>query len=61
MVDNIKEDGEGAVPVNAMGSSSSTTGTGGIDIYDPLMKKKKSLRDVVKRKSLEDIRNGTNK
>jgi hypothetical protein len=40
----------GAVPVNAMGSSSSTAGTGGVDTFDPLMKtKKKKLRDIIKR------------
>lgn len=49
----IREDGVvSSVPVNAMGSSSSTAGTGGVDTYDPLMKtpKKKKLRDIVKRK-----------
>ena len=40
---------ESAVPANAMGSSSSTAGTGGIDTYDPLLQrdKKKKLRDIV--------------
>lgn len=51
----IKEDGEGAsVPVNNMGTSSSTAGSGGIDTYDPLLKMrngKKKLRDVLKRKT----------
>lgn len=53
----IKEDGEGGVPANAMGSSSSTAGTGGIDTYDPLLQnKKKKLRNIITRKSLEDVR-----
>ena len=51
----IKEDGVGAVPANAMGGSSSTPATGGIDTFDPLVK---GLRNVVRRKSLRDIRNG---
>jgi hypothetical protein len=50
----LKEDGEAfssTTPENAMGSSSSTAGTGGIDTYDPLLKKnKKSLRQIVSRK-----------
>jgi hypothetical protein len=51
----IKEDmaavGVAGVPTNNMGTSSSTAGTGGIDTYDPLLlKKKKKLRDIVKRK-----------
>ena len=56
----IKEDGMGAVPANSMGASSSTAGTGGIDTYDPLLMKKK-LRNIVTRKSLEDIRNARKK
>jgi hypothetical protein len=28
---------ESAVPANAMGASSSSPGTGGIDLYDPLL------------------------
>ena len=58
----IKEDGEGgsASPFaggpNAMGGSSSTAGTGGIDTFDPLLKKKKKLRSMITRKTLEDIR-----
>jgi hypothetical protein len=59
---DIKEDGEGSVPANAMGTSSSTAGTGGIDTYDPLMQsKKKPLRNILKRKTLEDIKNGSSK
>ena len=50
----LKEDGEG--PANVMGTSSSTAGTGGIDTFDPLLKKPKNLRDMIKRKTLEDIR-----
>jgi hypothetical protein len=54
----VKEDGGmmsvgvAGVPTNAMGSSSSTAGTGGIDIIDPLMQKKnkKKLREIIKRK-----------
>ena len=57
----IKEDGEGAVPVNNMGSSSSTAGTGGVDTYDPLLKSGKKLRNIITRKSLEDIRNARKK
>ena len=57
-MDDIKEDGMvSAVPANAMGGSSSTAGTGGIDTYDPLLQKpKKKLRTIVTRKTLEDIR-----
>jgi hypothetical protein len=47
----LKEDmGATAVPVNNMGTSSSTAGTGGIDTYDPLLKRKKKLREIIKRK-----------
>jgi hypothetical protein len=47
-MDKLKEDGEAA---NAMGNSSSTAGTGGIDTFDPLLKKpKKKLRDILSRK-----------
>jgi len=45
----IKEDGIAAAPVNAMGASSSTAGTGGIDTFDPLLKKKK-LRSILSRR-----------
>ena len=43
---------ESAVPVNAMGGSSSTAGTGPIDTYDPLLGtgKGKKLRTILKRK-----------
>jgi hypothetical protein len=48
-MDKLKEDGEGAA--NAMGNSSSVAGTGGIDTFDPLLKKpKKKLRDILSRK-----------
>jgi hypothetical protein len=51
-MNTIKEDGTvSAVPANAMGTSSSVAGTGGIDTYDPLLKKpKKKLRDILRRK-----------
>jgi hypothetical protein len=56
----LKEDGEfvSNVPANAMGSSSSTSGTGGIDTYDPLLKLKKGkqLRSIIKRKPLSDLK-----
>jgi hypothetical protein len=44
--------GVGLAPVaaNHMGSSSSTAGTGGIDTFDPLLKR----RLVMKRKLLKD-------
>lgn len=55
---NIKEDMgvASAVPVNAMGTSSSVAGSGGIDTFDPLMKiiKRKSPVQTVKKK-LRDI------
>ena len=59
MTKEIKEDGglgpaafASTTPANAMGGSSSTAGTGGIDTYDPLMqKKKKPLRSILKRKA----------
>lgn len=48
-----------AIPANVMGTSSSTPGTGGIDTYDPLLKKKKNLRSIVlTRKTLQDLKNG---
>lgn len=43
----FKEEGEGSVPTNSMGTSSSTAGTGGIDTYDPLLK----IRKILKRKA----------
>jgi len=46
----IKEDGIAAAPVNAMGASSSTAGTGGIDTFDPLLLKKKKLRTILSRR-----------
>ena len=61
MAKEIQEDGAGAmvagtpsaVPVNSMGSSSSTAGTGGIDTFDPLLQKnKKKLRSIIKRRPL---------
>ena len=52
----IKEDGEGGVAPaaqNAMGGSSSTAGTGGVDIYDKFLKNnKKPLRNIIRRKSV---------
>lgn len=58
----LKEDGgavgtAGAASTNVMGTSSSTPGTGGIDTFDPLLRKK-PLRNILKRKTLEDIKNG---
>ena len=57
---SVKEDGSAAsvVPANAMGGSSSTAGTGGIDTYDPLLKmnKSKKLRDIITRKALSDLK-----
>lgn len=57
---NINEDMTSAVPANAMGTSSSTAGSGGVDTYDPLLKlrdgKKKKLRDILKRKTLEGMK-----
>ena len=58
MVNTVKEDGSAAfagAATNAMGSSSSTPGTGAIDTIDPLLKKKK-LRSIVTRKNLSDIK-----
>jgi hypothetical protein len=61
MKNKIKEDGAmsaaGPVATNAMGNSSSTAGTGGVDTFDPLMQKKK-LRNIVKRKPLAGLKNG---
>ena len=56
MDNKLQEDATAAsaVPANAMGTSSSTAGTGGIDTYDPLMQtKKKKLRDIIARKPLD--------
>lgn len=43
---------ESAVPANAMGGSSSTAGTGGIDTYDPLLIKKPEKRKTILNKTL---------
>lgn len=51
-IKRIIKETESSVPVNAMGGSSSVQGSGGIDTYDPLLKKKK-LRTIIKRKPLE--------
>jgi hypothetical protein len=61
-MDNIKEDGVvSAVPANAMGGSSSTAGAGGIDTFDPLMKKpKKKLSEIITRKTLGEVRGSRN-
>ena len=41
----MKEDAYASTtPVNAMGTSSSTAGTGGVDTYDPLLKVRKMLK-----------------
>jgi hypothetical protein len=51
----LKEEDGGSLPVNNMGQSSSTPGKGGIDTFDPLLKQKKKLRNVVpmlKRKTM---------
>lgn len=41
---------ESAVPVNSMGGSSSTQGTGAVDTYDPMMfKSRKKLSGILKR------------
>lgn len=50
-IDDLGEEMASTVPANAMGASSSTHGTGGIDIYDPLMHAGKTI----KRKKLKDI------
>ena len=50
-IDDIGEEMASVIPANIMGTSSSTHGTGGIDIYDPLLKAGK----VLKRKKLSDI------
>ena len=55
-MNKLKEDGVAPAPVNAMGGSSSTAGTGGIDTFDPLMKKRKKLSDIITRKTLGDVR-----
>jgi hypothetical protein len=52
MLDKIQET-ESAVPANAIGSSSSVVGTGGIDTFDPLLKntmfkrQPKKLSDII--------------
>lgn len=51
-----ESDGLGPSPVNSMGSSSSSPMTGGIDTFDPLLNPKKKLRNIVKRKTLEDLK-----
>jgi hypothetical protein len=60
LLNDITEDATAsAIPANVMGTSSSTPGTGAIDTYDPLLKKKKNLRSIVlKRKTLQDLKNG---
>ena len=49
-----------ALPIstNAMGQSSSTAGTGGVDTYDPLLTKKKLRRIVPGKQLLADLKNG---
>lgn len=42
---------ESAVPANAMGASSSTPGTGGVDLYDPLLFKR-VLKRLQKQKNI---------
>lgn len=53
----IREDGGAfaGVATNAMGSSSSTPGTGAIDTVDPFLGKKR-LRNLIKRTPLRDIK-----
>lgn len=56
----IREEVASAVPANSMGASSSTQGTGGIDIYDPLMqflrrRKKKKLKEAKEPPSQKEI------
>jgi hypothetical protein len=51
MAKELQEDGI----ANVMGGSSSTAGTGAIDTVDPLLKPKK-LRNILTRKTLEDVR-----
>ena len=52
----VKED----VPTNSMGLSSSTPGTGAIDIFDPLLRaslrkaRKEKIVNIWKRKLLDD-------
>ena len=70
----VNEDGiasvASAVPTNSMGASSSAAGSGGINMFDPVMKVKrqdplkgakqhiaKSLGQLMKRKSLQALRN----
>jgi hypothetical protein len=49
-MDNLNET-ESATPVNAMGSSTSAVGSGGINTYDPMLKppekNKKKLRKII--------------
>jgi hypothetical protein len=47
------EDGVEGIAANHMGSSSSTTGTGSIDTFDPLLKR----RDILKRKQANNLNN----
>jgi hypothetical protein len=51
----INEDALGVAPVNAMGSSSSIAGAGGIDTFDPFLlrreRKAKALRKAIKNSS----------
>jgi hypothetical protein len=46
MSNKLREDGIAPVATNAMGASSSKTGTGPVDTYNPLLRTKKKLRDV---------------
>lgn len=55
-MNRLNEDGIAPSPANAMGGSSSTAGTGGIDTFDPLLKKRKKLSAIVTRKTLGEIR-----
>jgi len=49
---------ESAVPANAMGSSSSTAGSGGVSTYDPMLKPpedKKKLRNIIPKKLKDKV------
>lgn len=52
----MKEETVSAVPVNSIGGSSSTPGTGGIVTYDPILQRSKKLFDIVRRIPLRKLR-----
>lgn len=52
--DDINEDG---IAANAMGASSSVAGSGGIDTFDPILSRKKTILDRLLKNNVNQIGN----